>query len=132
MNLKFLYAIYNNVPGKLGGEFSGLSEVTWSFVPSTAIILLVLTSAVWASTVWVALEALVERVSQLWKNIYIYRKITKISPGAYIFQRPFSRGLFLEGLIFRGAYVRREICVSKLIGLALFLEGNLPFFPCIT
>ena len=28
------------------------------------------------------------------------------------------RGLFLEGLIFEGAYVRREICVSKSIGLA--------------
>ena len=48
-----------------------------------------------------------------------YRKIPKISPGAYIFQRPFLRGLFLEGLIFGGAYLRREICVSKLIGLAL-------------
>ena len=47
-----------------------------------------------------------------------YRKIPKISPGAYIFQRPFLRGLFLEGPIFGGAYVRREICVSKLIGLA--------------
>ena len=54
-------------------------------------------------------------------NYYIlpYRKIPKISPGAYIFQRPFLRGLFLEGLIFGGAYLRREICVSKLIGLAL-------------
>ena len=71
MNIKFLYTIYNNVQGELGGEFSGLSEVTWSFVPSTPIILLILTSAVWASTVWVALEALVERVSQLWKNIKI-------------------------------------------------------------
>ena len=39
----------------------------------------------------------------------------------------FSKALF-EGLIFGGAYVRREICVSKSIGLALFLEGNLPFF----
>ena len=39
-----------------------------------------------------------------------YRKITKISPGGYIFQRPFLRGLFLERLIFGGAYVRREIC----------------------
>ena len=29
-----------------------------------------------------------------------YRKIPKISPGAYIFQRPFLRGLFLEGLVF--------------------------------
>ena len=47
-----------------------------------------------------------------------YRKIPKISPGAYIFQRPFLRGLFLEGLIFGGAYLRREICVSKSIGLA--------------
>ena len=47
-----------------------------------------------------------------------YRKIPKISPGAYIFQRPCLRGLFLEGLIFGGAYVRREICVSKSIGLA--------------
>ena len=48
-----------------------------------------------------------------------YCKIPKISPGAYIFQRPFLRGLFLKGLIFGGAYLRREICVSKSIGLAL-------------
>ena len=48
-----------------------------------------------------------------------HRKIPKISPGAYIFQRLFLRGLFLEGLIFGGAYLRREICVSKSIGLAL-------------
>ena len=48
-----------------------------------------------------------------------YCKIPKISPGAYIFQRPFLRGLFLEGVIFGGAYLRREICVSKSIGLAL-------------
>ena len=34
-----------------------------------------------------------------------YRKIPKISPRAYIFQRPFLRGLFLEGLTFGGAYV---------------------------
>ena len=47
-----------------------------------------------------------------------YRIIPKISPTAYIFQRSFLRGLFLEGPIFGGAYVRREICVSKLIGLA--------------
>ena len=41
-----------------------------------------------------------------------YHKILKISPGAYIFQRPFLRGLVLEGLIFGGAYVLRENCVS--------------------
>ena len=38
----------------------------------------------------------------------------------------FSKALF-EGLIFGGAYVRREICVSKSIGLALWLEVDLPF-----
>ena len=38
----------------------------------------------------------------------------------------------MEGLIFRGAYLRREICVSKSIGLALQLEGNLPFLLCFT
>ena len=61
-----------------------------------------------------------------------YHKILKISAGAYIFQRPFLRGLFLEGLIFGGAYLRREICVSKSIGLALYLEVNLPFLLCFT
>ena len=61
-----------------------------------------------------------------------YRKIPKISPEAYIFQRPFLGGLFLEGLIFRGAYLWREICISKSIGLALKLEGNLPFLLCFT
>ena len=55
-------------------------------------------------------------ILRLW--LMTYRKIRKISPGAYIFQRPFLRGLFLEGLIFGGAYVRREICISKSIGLA--------------
>ena len=49
-----------------------------------------------------------------------YRKIQKISPGAYIFQRPFLRGLFLEGLTFGGAYLRTEICVSKSIRLAKY------------
>ena len=55
--------------------------------------------------------------SYLSRNV-TYRKIPKISPGSYIFQRPFLRGLFLDGLIFVGAYVRREVCVSKSIGLA--------------
>ena len=61
-----------------------------------------------------------------------YRKIPKISLGAYIFQTPFLRRLFLEGLVFGGAYLRREICVSKSIGLALYLEVNLPFLLCFT
>ena len=47
----------------------------------------------------------------------MYSNIPKISPGAYIFQRPFLRGLFLEGLIFEGAYGK---------------EGNLPFLLCVS
>ena len=34
----------------------------------------------------------------------LYPKIPKISPGAHIFQRSFLRGLFLEGLIYRGKF----------------------------
>ena len=49
-----------------------------------------------------------------------------MSPGAYIFQRPLLRGLFLEGLIFGGAYPWMEICLSKSIRLALQLK--VPFF----
>ena len=41
----------------------------------------------------------------------------------------FSKTPF-EGLIFGGAYVWREICVSKSIGLALQLEQNLLFLLC--
>ena len=45
---------------------------------------------------------------------FTYRKILKKKPrGLY-----FSKALF-QGLIFGGAYVRREISVSKSIGLAL-------------
>ena len=74
-----------------------------------------------------------ENAASLWKRMILsrkdfylnknslsfYCKIPKISPGAYIFQRPFLRGLFLNGLIFGGAYLRREICVFKSTGLAL-------------
>ena len=38
----------------------------------------------------------------------------------------------MEGLILGGAYLRREICVSKSIGLALQLEVNLSFLLCFT
>ena len=33
-----------------------------------------------------------------------YRKNSKISPGDNIFQRPFLKGLFLEGLIYGGKF----------------------------
>ena len=42
-----------------------------------------------------------------------------MSPGAYIFQRPFLRGLFLERLIYGG-----KIAFHNRLGL--HLEGNLP------
>ena len=61
---------------------------------------------------------IVSLLSEYW-NVLKYRNVPKISPGAYIFQRPFLRGLFLEGLIFGEAYLWREICVSKSIGLDL-------------
>ena len=38
----------------------------------------------------------------------------------------------MDGLIFGGAFLRREICVSKSIGLALLLEVNLPFLFCFS
>ena len=57
-----------------------------------------------------------------------YRKVLKISPGAYIFQRP-----KFEGLSFGGAYAWREICVSKSIKVACSgKEINLPCLLCFT
>ena len=47
-----------------------------------------------------------------------YRQIPKISSRAYIFQRPFLRGLFLEGLMYGGG--------------SLYWEGNLQFLLCFT
>ena len=41
-------------------------------------------------------------------------------------------GLFLEWLIFGGAYLQKEFCISKSTGLALQLEVNLPFLLCST
>ena len=59
-------------------------------------------------------------ISNYWTRLSkIPQKIPKISPRSYIFQKPFLRGLFLGGLIFGGAYLQKENCVSNLIGLAL-------------
>ena len=38
----------------------------------------------------------------------------------------------MEGLLFGRAYLWNEICILKSIGLALQLEGNLPFLLCFT
>ena len=49
-------------------------------------------------------------------QITTYHKIPKISPGTYIFQRPFLRAYFRRGLYLEG----------------LIYEGNLPFLLCFT
>ena len=41
---------------------------------------------------------MVKAINIFFNHVFVYRKIPKISPGAYILQQPFSRGLFLEGL----------------------------------
>ena len=61
-----------------------------------------------------------------------YRKIPKISPGAYIFQRSFLRDLYSEGLIYGGKLAFRNGLGSRTVGskftvFALFyflVEGN--------
>ena len=61
------------------------------------------------------------------QQIYIACSSSENKPrGLY-----FSNALF-EGLIFGGAYLWRDICVSKSIGLALWLEVNLLFLLCFT
>ena len=59
----------------------------------------------------------------MYTYIQKYRKIPKISPGAYIFQRPFLRGLFLEGLIFGRAYLRRLNLRFKIDWASLIVKG---------
>ena len=82
----------------------------------------------WARLVSSGVDAyLSSHLSEHWKVKFqkypwtLESKIPKISSVLIFFKGPFW-----------GAYVQREICVSKLIGLALFLEGNLLFFFCFT
>ena len=77
---------------------------------------------------WLSVYKLAPGPLVLEKKPWIYRKIPKISPRAYIFQRPFLRGLFLEGLIFGGAFLWRELCVSKSIGLAFWVARKFTVF----
>ena len=50
-----------------------------------------------------------------------YLKILKISPGDYIFQRPFLRGLFLEGR-FNGGFFSLRV-LGAYIWSGLYMEG---------
>ena len=58
-----------------------------------------------------------------------YRKIPKINPGAYIFQRPFWRGLSTEGNLCFEIDWTSLIAGSKFTVFTLFyfvFEGNFP------
>ena len=46
----------------------------------------------------------VSNIPSVIPSAWNYRKIPKISPGAYIFQRPFLRGLYSEGLMYGGKF----------------------------
>ena len=62
-------------------------------------------------------------------NLCKYRKILKINPGAYIFQRPFLRGLSTEGNLCFEIDWASLIVGSKFTVFALFyfvFEGNFP------
>ena len=54
-----------------------------------------------------------------------YRKLRKIFPGAYIFQRHFLRGLYLEGLIYGGKFAFHDWA-------SLIVGSKLPFLLCFT
>ena len=60
----------------------------------------------------------VRQISRILLTSSIYREIPKISPRAYIFQSPFLRGLFLEGLIYGESFAFQN-------RLGLYLEGDL-------
>ena len=45
-----------------------------------------------------------------------YRKPPRISPGPIKLRKHFLGGLYLEGLIFGGAYIWQVICVKSLRG----------------
>ena len=56
--------------------------------------------------------------------IYRYHKNSEKIPGAYVFQRPFLRGLY-SGERGGGAYIQREVCVLK--SVRLILRGKFAF-----
>ena len=45
-----------------------------------------------------------------------YRKIPKMSPGAYIFQRPFLKGLYSEGLMYGGKFAFKSRLCQLIVG----------------
>ena len=64
--------------------------------------------------------------------IYIACSSSENKPGGLYFSKALFEGLIFGGAYIRRVYLRREICVSKSIGLTLWLEVNLPFLLCFT
>ena len=56
----------------------------------------------------------------------IYRKIPKISPGAYVFQRPVLRGLSTDGNLCFKIDWASLIAGSKLTEVNFVFKGNFP------
>ena len=65
----------------------------------------------------------------LYFAVFRYRKIPKISPGAYIFQRPFLRGLSTEGNLRFKIDRASLIAGNKSTIFALFCEIFEGYFP---
>ena len=63
-------------------------------------------------------QATQKNTCQIFAPEKILRSFSSLEIPSTPLPGPFLRGLYLEGLIFGGTYVRREICVSKSIGLA--------------
>ena len=55
---------------------------------------------------------------------YMYRKISKICPGAFIFQTPCFKGLTYGGAYIRRAYTQWVIYVTTSIELAYSWKAN--------
>ena len=56
----------------------------------------------------------IKNVITFWKNDY--RKLPKISPGAFIFQRVFLRGFFWRGLYSEGLIYRGKLAFQNRLG----------------
>ena len=102
-------------------SLTGTWKLSILYMPSVKLTLeLYIIATQWRQCLFYALSAYLSKLGCFSVNhsmeleIWAYRKIPKISPGAYIFQRPFLRGLFIGR-----AYVRREICFWKSARLIL-------------
>ena len=76
------------------------------------------------------IDKTVKRCINSYQSIHTVNSENK--PRGLYFSKVLFEGLIFGGAYIRTAYLRREICVSKSIGLALQLGLNLPFLLCFT